>query len=250
MGPCCSNEATFPTPGFEFYRIEDNDVNPSPPTFNVLGTVTGPTSVVPTPVAPTLLQNADWDASVGTAFDYATTGGVVSDVNGADNDNAVLYYWGDNAGNAINIAPAATTQVSQSIVGVPPGAGFPGTTPPASQASVPPSGKCNGTQATIVGTRASETIKGTPKADVIQGWDGKDQIKGLGGNDLICGANGRDTIKGGGGKDTLIGGAGPDKLIGGPGKDRVFGGTPGAAPQNAKDTCVGKGDTEKNCETG
>jgi Ca2+-binding RTX toxin-like protein len=248
-GAVLLNEASFPTPGFQFYRIADNDVNPSPPTFNVLGTVTGPASVVPTPVAPTLLQNADWDQADNTAFDYATTGGVVSDVNGADNDNAVLYYWGDNAGNAINIPPAATTQVSQSIVGVPPGAGFPGTTPPA-QAKALPSGKCMGQQVTMVGTTGNDALKGTNGKDVILGLRGNDKIKGLGGNDIICGSRGHDSLLGGGGSDRLSGGAGPDDLNGGPGKDVMLGGTPGAPPDRAADTCSGNGDKKRNCEKG
>src|SRR5262249_14011489 len=171
-------------PAFEFYRIVDN--NGAAPTFNVLGTVTGPSIVSPPPVPPTLLQNASWPDSHSTEFDYATNSSLdVSSPSGED-DEAVLYYWGNTPGNAITIPSGSTFTASQSIVGVPPGAGFPGTTPKAP----PPSGKCMGKQVTMVGTNGNDKLTGTSGNDVILGLRGNDKIKGKGGNDIICGSRG------------------------------------------------------------
>ncbi|HET9184505.1 MAG TPA: hypothetical protein VFN82_00060 [Solirubrobacterales bacterium] len=128
-GPVLLTEQDFPAPAFDHYTIEDNDVSPSPPTFDVLGTVTGPASAAPVP--PTLLKNVSWAESHSTAFDYATVPGrVVSVEEGEFNDNAVLYYWGDNEGNAPTIAPGASYRVSASMFLTPPGEGLPGTPHP------------------------------------------------------------------------------------------------------------------------
>lgn len=62
------NEAEFIGPAFMQYRIEDNDVNPSPPTFFIFGTVTGPATVTPTP--PDLLQYVCWPDAFDTSFGY------------------------------------------------------------------------------------------------------------------------------------------------------------------------------------
>jgi Ca2+-binding RTX toxin-like protein len=247
-GAVLLNEASFAPPAFEYYRIEDNDVNPTVPTFNVLGTVNGPASVSPAPVPPTLVENASWPSSVGTPFDYTTSGQTVS-TTGSGNDEDVLYYWGDNANNAKTIASGGTYTASESIVGVPPGATFPGSQVASATKT---SGKCRGQEATIVGTPGPETIQGTNEDDVIQALAGNDVIKGLGGNDLVCGHRGRDRISGGPGNDTLIGGQGRDSIAGEQGNDRIFGGTPGAPPEDARDKCVGGGgvDHRKNCETG
>ncbi|MGZ5405443.1 MAG: calcium-binding protein [Nocardioides sp.] len=121
---------------------------------------------------------------------------------------------------------------------------------------------CFGSDATIVGTDASETINGTQGNDVIVGGGGDDTINGLGGDDRICdpsgpgndnrlrGGSGNDRIRGssslsgGAGNDVLDvagtvgssvlvdGGAGNDTLraralkavfVPGPGRDRVIG---------------------------
>jgi Ca2+-binding RTX toxin-like protein len=242
-GSVLLNEADFAPPAFEFYRIQDN--NGATPTFNVLGTVTGPASVSPTPVSPTFLQNASWPNSHNTAFDYASSGTDVSSPSGPD-DEAVLYYWGNTAGNAIAIPAGGTFTASESIVGVPAGAGFPGATKP----KAAPSGKCMGKQVTMVGTNGNDTLTGTKGDDVILGLRGNDKIKGKGGNDILCGSRGRDNLSGGAGNDRLSGGAGPDLLNGGSGKDTLLGGTPGAPPAGSADTCVGSGDTKRNCEKG
>ena len=55
-GSVLESESDFGPPGFETYRIVDNDGNPTPPTFAVLGTVNGPTTLSPQPTPPTLLE--------------------------------------------------------------------------------------------------------------------------------------------------------------------------------------------------
>ena len=142
-GPVLLREESFPQPSFNHYTMEDNDVNPSPPTFDVLGTVTGP--AIASPVAPTLLQNASWPESVGTPFEYSTTEREVSSASGEGNDNAVLYYWGDNEGDAPALAPGASYRASASMFLTSPGAGVPGSPSepshpagPAPETAVPP----------------------------------------------------------------------------------------------------------------
>jgi len=136
-GPVLLTEQDFPAPNFDHYTIEDNDVSPAPPTFDVLGTVNGPASADPVP--PTLLKNVSWIESHDTAFDYATVPGRVVSVSGGEfNDNAVLYYWGDSAADAPTIAPGASYRVSASMFLTPPGEGLPGTRRPAPPAPVPP----------------------------------------------------------------------------------------------------------------
>ena len=135
-GPVLLNEASFPAPAFDHYTIEDNDVSPEPPTFDVLGTVRGP--AIAAPVPPTLLVNASWPASTGTTFDYTPTGESVSSSSTGTNDNAVLYYWGDNAGDAPTIGSGGTFRASASMFLTPPGAGLPGTPPVVRITSGPP----------------------------------------------------------------------------------------------------------------
>jgi Tol biopolymer transport system component len=71
----------------------------------------------------------------------------------------------------------------------------------------PPSGRCNGKEATIVGTTRDDSILGTSSRDVISARGGSDVVKGLAGNDVLCGGKGKDRINGGGGTDRCSGGA-------------------------------------------
>jgi hypothetical protein len=136
-GPVLLREESFSSPSFNHYTMEDNDVSPEPPTFDVLGTVRGP--AIASPVPPTLLQNASWPQSVGTPFEYATAGKEVSSASGEGNDNAVLYYWGDNEGDAPSLAPkGGSYRASASMFLTPPGAGLPGTPPVVKITSGPP----------------------------------------------------------------------------------------------------------------
>jgi len=84
--------------------------------------------------------------------------------------------------------------------------------------------KCNGLEATIVGTPGNDIINGTPGPDIIAGLAGKDVIRGLGGDDVICGGGGNDLIVGGAGNDQLFGGPGADTLRGKAGDDALRGG--------------------------
>jgi hypothetical protein len=128
-GPVLLTEQDFPFPGFGFYTIEDNDVSPSPPTFDVLGTVTGPASANPVP--PTLLKNVSWPAATGTAFDYPTGTEDVSTLGGGPNDEAVLYYWGDTKGDAPVLAlGGASYRASASMFLTRPHEGLPHEPPP------------------------------------------------------------------------------------------------------------------------
>jgi hypothetical protein len=117
-GPVLVTEAQFASPTFESYRIQDNDVNPNPPTFDVLGTVVGPAFIVPPPTAPALLQFVSWPGAINTAFDYTVDPLLnIADENAPSNinDSAVLYFFGPNSQNPINVGAATSTTVSASL---------------------------------------------------------------------------------------------------------------------------------------
>jgi len=88
----------------------------------------------------------------------------------------------------------------------------------------PPTVRCQGKKATLVGKAGKDVLKGTNHADVIVALAGDDTIKARGGNDLVCAGKGKDTVLGGTGEDRLFGEAGIDTLRGGPGKDKLAGG--------------------------
>ena len=69
-GPVRTHEVEFGPPGFESYRIEDNDKNPTPPTLAVFGTGMGPSDLAPTPTPPSLVQYACWEDAWDAAFEY------------------------------------------------------------------------------------------------------------------------------------------------------------------------------------
>jgi hypothetical protein len=52
--------------------------------------------------------------------------------------------------------------------------------------------RCQGIEATIVGTGARDDLTGTRGRDVIVGLGGWDRIDGLGGDDVVCGGTGTD----------------------------------------------------------
>jgi Glucose / Sorbosone dehydrogenase/RTX calcium-binding nonapeptide repeat (4 copies) len=84
--------------------------------------------------------------------------------------------------------------------------------------------KCQGKNATIVGTAGADALRGTPRADVIVGLAGRDRIAAGAGRDRVCAGTGSDRASGGGGNDRLNGEAGGDRLFGGRGRDRLTGG--------------------------
>lgn len=124
--PALTTEAQFSKPVFDSYRIEDNDMNPSPPTFDIFGTVNGPSTVVPPPTDPDLLEFVCWPNASGTAFNYAVNpnlsvsvaGGACSGAGGGD--SAVLYFFGHDQANALSIPPGGQITVSASLFLTPP----------------------------------------------------------------------------------------------------------------------------------
>lgn len=114
-GPVLVTESVFSNPDFQVYRMEDNDVNPLPPTFNVLGTTTGPASLGPT--TPDLLQFVGWFSAVVETFDYT----VDPTANVAEGgDSAVLYFFGSDQEHAIEIPAGGRYTVTASAFGTPP----------------------------------------------------------------------------------------------------------------------------------
>lgn len=117
-----SVEARYVIPSFDAYVIEDNDVNPNPPTFNIFGSVNGPAGISPQPTPPDLLQFVCWPTSFGTAFSYsidptrdvATVNGTCQSGTGGG-DSAVLYYFGGNESSALLIGPGQSKTVSVSL---------------------------------------------------------------------------------------------------------------------------------------
>jgi len=93
--------------------------------------------------------------------------------------------------------------------------------------------RCDGQDATIVGTAGDDDLVGTAHSDVIVARGGNDVVRGLSGDDVLCGGPGRDRLFGSGGDDRLLGGldqkgydrGGPfivgDVLEGGSGNDRL-----------------------------
>lgn len=129
-GAVLGAETDFFAPAFETFFVQDDDdpsdftcfaTNSPFPFFDVQGSVTGPPSLAPTP--PTRLSYVDWTASSGlpgsmitaaNAFDYAS-GGVDTSGCTSNNDSAVMYWWGDDAPNALAVPAGATVTVSAYI---------------------------------------------------------------------------------------------------------------------------------------
>lgn len=117
-----TEESQYLYPSFDAYVIEDNDVNPNPPTFNIFGSVNGPAGISQEPTGPDLLQFTCWPTSFGTAFSYtidptrdvATVNGTCQSGTGGG-DSAVLYYFGATSASALLIAPGESKTVSISL---------------------------------------------------------------------------------------------------------------------------------------
>jgi hypothetical protein len=124
-GQIKTRELQFDPPGFVNYRILDNDGNPEPPTFGVLGTADGPSSVTPSPTLPSRLQYTCWPSSFDTAFDYTIdpnrdVATLASPCSFDGGDSAVLYLFGHDEAHAIIIPAGGTNTVSASIFLRPP----------------------------------------------------------------------------------------------------------------------------------
>ena len=85
--------------------------------------------------------------------------------------------------------------------------------------------RCNGQEATIVGTRGDDVIEGTDADDVIVTFAGDDVIFSGAGDDLICAGSGDDVVFSGAGNDWVSLQGGDDFAYGGPGDDLLRGGT-------------------------
>lgn len=120
-------EAEFVAPGFEFYRMQDNDINTPTPLFSIFGTVNGPTAISPTPTPPAIVQHVAWPLASATAFDYTTDPALdVATTSApfrgfAGGDNAVLYVFGPDDANAVVLSPGASITVSHSLFASLPG---------------------------------------------------------------------------------------------------------------------------------
>jgi len=79
--------------------------------------------------------------------------------------------------------------------------------------------KCNGRDATRIGTNDNDIIRGSYGDDVIVSLGGNDIVYGMSGNDVICGGDGNDRLYGNSGNDILIGQEGFDSVNGGKGLD-------------------------------
>jgi len=103
-------EIEYTPPAFERFETTND---PASPVFSILGTVTGPPTFTPPPTPPDRFVYASWGSSYNVAFDYTPTG-----ITGMD--SAVLYYWGNNVTNAIELVPGETVSVTQYLYAIPP----------------------------------------------------------------------------------------------------------------------------------
>lgn len=115
-GAALTTEAEFRAPTFASFVLDDNDLNPNPPTFNVFGTVTDPGTITPPPTTPDLLQFVDWERARNEPFTYSVdTGRLITLGPRETNDSAVLYFFGGDTENAIRILASEQATVSASI---------------------------------------------------------------------------------------------------------------------------------------
>jgi Ca2+-binding RTX toxin-like protein len=129
-------------------------------------------------------------------------------VRDAASDNAITSLFGPpdpNVGDTVSLpVPAPGNDLNESANLVPP--------------------RCQGQDATIVGTGRGDKLRGTKGDDVIAAKGGGDTVTGLRGDDLVCGGSGNDKLRGQGGDHTLNGGDGNDVHRGGGGTDVCRGG--------------------------
>jgi Ca2+-binding RTX toxin-like protein len=127
---------------------------------------------------------------------------VRSTVVGFENEIISLGAPDPNVGDTVSLGqPALGTHLNESANLVPP--------------------RCQGQDATIVGTGGSDSLRGTSGDDVIAARGGDDTVVGLQGDDVVCGSGGADVIRGKGGDDVLRAGEGDDQVAAGGGDDEV-----------------------------
>lgn len=103
----------------------DNDSNSSPPTFEILGTATGPGTVLPPPTTPFKLQFVCWPEAFDTAYDYAIVPArdiatEASPCNNIGGDSANAYYFGSSpisidGGESVTVSAALSLAAPSSI---------------------------------------------------------------------------------------------------------------------------------------
>lgn len=112
--------------------------------------------------------------------------------------------------------------------------------------------RCDGEDATHIGTFGHDTVTGTSGDDVIVTLGGADTVNAGGGEDVVCSGSGNDTVNGGGGTDLLFGESGNDILRGGLAADLLSGaaGNDQLVGGPSQDTCAGGAgqDTAATCE--
>lgn len=120
--PTTTNEFSFVPVAGSLIRVS---VAPGVPTYEpLLGLGFDPGFIAALPVTtPDLYDYASWPGSVGTDFDYTTSGANVT------GDSAGLSWFGRFANSAIAIAPGGTVRFTQVVFGVPPNAPPPGSAP-------------------------------------------------------------------------------------------------------------------------
>jgi Ca2+-binding RTX toxin-like protein len=84
--------------------------------------------------------------------------------------------------------------------------------------------RCQGRQATCVGTEGDDLLWGIEDDEVIIGLGGDDVIHADEGDDIVCAGPGDDGVHGARGDDFLFGEEGNDWLFGAQGQDSLYGG--------------------------
>ncbi len=123
-------ESAFAPVDFAFYTAAANNIiDPSAPEYNVWGSALAPTTLLNllhAPSSPARLQQVAWPLAFFKTFDYDTTSNLdvttAADPNSGlvGGDNAVQYFWGDNAETALNIPPRDSVQVTEVLFATPP----------------------------------------------------------------------------------------------------------------------------------
>jgi hypothetical protein len=138
-GPVLTSELAHVSPAFTtFEGLDNNDAgacfgmgNSPFPFFGLMGSVNGPAALSPTP--PSKLTYLIWSRASGlpgkfsplvfaqNAFDYTAGGFDAATCLVSEDDTGVAYWWGDNAGNALSIAPGATVSIAAYLFAYLPG---------------------------------------------------------------------------------------------------------------------------------
>ena len=106
-------ECGWDLPTFGKYSLTND---PDRPAHIVWGNLTG-FALVPPSTTPDLLQFAAWGGVFDCAFDYTTNHTTLA---GPGADSAIVYYWGNDAANAMTIEPGESVSVTQYLYVTPP----------------------------------------------------------------------------------------------------------------------------------